>query len=29
VLLPPQEIGAIANVKIETVRNGKLIGAMA
>jgi len=28
-LLPPTEVGTIANVKIETVQDGKLIGAIA
>jgi len=29
VVLPPQEVGTIANVKIETVQDGKLIGVVA
>lgn len=29
VLLPPTEVGTIANVKIETIRDGKLIGVAA
>ena len=29
ILLPPTEVGTIAHVKIETVRDGKLIGAAA